>query len=354
MDEAQRVAQRKLILHFDVNETIMLGDRANGDTLEDSLNKIVCKSAYVRGCEGGVPTQWYDGSCIDGNMRPPPLLTGCDVPGVVEYYRAGRDAAVYRKEFTEKGMPGEAYRYEYNAMEAALRWPSGRRDAPPDRRLCCDKHFVLIPAFFHTISTLAREGRSFGVVVRTFGFDAEAVAGAINAFAEGRYLSTEPAVPAVHVGEGAIWHGSYARDGAFRLRQGRYDLCESEAVAALEARDRHISCAVCTDDHAWWSKHGCEASAGKPVWLTRDDRACQHIFFDDGIRSSAGESIVAVRVRESAGQAFRTLSGAEALLEHGVHLVRTPTIEPILDESWFLEEIAKCEAALGPATGTRT
>jgi len=342
---------RKLILHFDVNETIMLGDRANGDTLEESLNKIVCKSAYVLGSEGsmdaGLPTKWYDGSCIEGNMRPPPLVTGCDVPGAVAYYRAGRVSDVHRKEFTEKGMPGEAYRHEYNAMEAALRWPRGRRDAPPDRRLCCDgKHFVLIPAFFHTISTLAQEGRSFGVVIRTFGFDAEAVVRAINAFAEGMYLSTEPAVRAVHVGEGATWHGSYAANGEFRLRQGRYDLCEAEAVKVLEARERRISCVVCTDDHAWWSKHGCEPSAGKPVWITRDDRACHHIFFDDGISVTGGESSVAVRVRESGGHAFRTLSGAEALREHGVHLVRTPTMEPILNHAWFLEEIAKCEAAL--------
>ena len=338
----------KLILHFDVNETIMLCDRANGDTLEESLNKIVCKSAYVLGSEGdSLPTKWYDGSCIDGNTRPPPLVTGRDVPGAMSYYRAGRGADVYRKEFTEKGMPGEAYRHEYNAMEAALRWPSGRRDAPPDRRLCRDgKHFVLIPAFFHTISTLAQAGRSFGVVIRTFGFDAEAVVRAINAFAGGMYLDTEPAVWAVHVeAHTSVWHGSYATNGEFRLRQGLYELCEADAVKVLEARGRRISCVVCTDDHAWWSEHGCEPSAGKPVWITRDDRACHHIFFDDGISARGSESTVAVRVRESAGHAFRTLSGAEALLEHGVHLVRTPTMEPILNHAWFLEEIAKCEAA---------
>jgi len=344
MDEAQRVAQRKLILHFDVNETIMLGDRANGDTLEDGLNKAVCKSAYVARPAAGLPTHWYDGSLIEGNARPPPLLAGCDVPGAVAYYHAGDAAYAYRKEFTEKGAPGEAYRREYSGMEAALRRPS---DAPADGRLCRDgRHFTLIPAFFHTLSTLAQEGRSFAVVVRTFGTDGADVAAALDAFAEGRYLSTEAAVPAVHTDVLSTWTGSHSADGAFRLRQGDYELCEADAVKLFEARDRHISCVVCTDDHAWWSKHGCEPSAGKPVWITRDDRACQHIFFDDGIRSSAGESSVAVRVRESAGHAFRTVSGAEALLEHGVHLVRTPTMEPILNHAWFLEEIAKCEAAL--------
>jgi hypothetical protein len=88
-----------------------------------------------------------------------------------------------------------------------------------------------------------------------------------------------------------------------------------------------MSCVVCTDDHVWWIAHGCESSAGKPVWITRDDRVCQHIFFDDGIGAGAGESGVAVRVLESARDVFLTLSGSESLFEHGVHLVRTPTIE---------------------------
>jgi hypothetical protein len=37
----------KLVLHFDVNETILLVDEAGGDTFEDCLNKIICKTALV-------------------------------------------------------------------------------------------------------------------------------------------------------------------------------------------------------------------------------------------------------------------------------------------------------------------
>ncbi len=44
----------KLILHFDVNETIMFGSSANGDTLEESLNKIVWKSVYVLDSEDSI------------------------------------------------------------------------------------------------------------------------------------------------------------------------------------------------------------------------------------------------------------------------------------------------------------
>ena len=66
----------KLILHFDVNETILVGDKARGSTFEDTLNRIIAKSAFVRKkipeesqdskatAEPARPTQWYDGSPI--------------------------------------------------------------------------------------------------------------------------------------------------------------------------------------------------------------------------------------------------------------------------------------------------
>ncbi len=37
-----------LVLHLDINETILVGDEAGGDTREESLNKILAKSAYCQ------------------------------------------------------------------------------------------------------------------------------------------------------------------------------------------------------------------------------------------------------------------------------------------------------------------
>jgi hypothetical protein len=44
-------------------------------------------------------------------------------------------------------------------------------------------------------------------------------------------------------------------------------------------------------------------------------------------------------VRQRQRRLFRTLSGAETLQEHGIHLIRVPTIEPILNRRWFIEQI---------------
>ena len=58
-----------LCIHFDVNETIMLGDPAGGDSIEESFHKILAKVAYVRSAPEGAEVNalygayvWHDGS----------------------------------------------------------------------------------------------------------------------------------------------------------------------------------------------------------------------------------------------------------------------------------------------------
>lgn len=65
-----------------------------------------------------------------------------------------------------------------------------------------------------------------------------------------------------------------------------------------------------------------------------------HIFFDDNIHNLPEVSIAAVRVQESQGDQYQTLDGTETLGMQGLHLVRVPTPEPILNKNWFLEQIS--------------
>ena len=61
---------------MDINETILLGDPAGGDTFDESLNKIIAKVAYVRPVPpdaqrgGRWPAwEWHDGSPLDPDLR---------------------------------------------------------------------------------------------------------------------------------------------------------------------------------------------------------------------------------------------------------------------------------------------
>ena len=68
---------RPLTLYFDINETIMVGDPAGGDTYEDCLNKMICKAAFVRPNLSQSSTRagrwsewvWHDGSPLDPSAR---------------------------------------------------------------------------------------------------------------------------------------------------------------------------------------------------------------------------------------------------------------------------------------------
>ena len=52
------------------------------------------------------------------------------------------------------------------------------------------------------------------------------------------------------------------------------------------------------------------------------------------------DSIASVRVEDESGR-FHTLSGKEIQAQQGHCLIRVPTVSPVLDQHWFLEQIAR-------------
>lgn len=446
----------KLVLHFDVNETIMLADPAAGNTFEETLNMVVSKVAFVH--KDGA--RWYGGT-VYGKQVPsqlPPIYTAFEnLDDFSSYNWYNKDGKKGAKRFTEKGEPGEIFREYYDRMERAL-----RVNGPIDKRLCHDgKHYFLIPAFFRTISELARSGRSFAIVIRTFGSDVGDVVAALQAYTEGelhaaldaqnnesrnKQSSTSSSLnqelfsdvpqlelrhpPVQEVAINTTWTGQYDRDtSVFTITSTSSSSSSSRAAGAATGAvagksnsttgeesssintstsssssssssttsatcdsqpfiitdeqhvvdilqggaDRNsITATACTDDYSYWNCSGYKPECGKPLWITQHDPHFHHIFFDDNIHNNPADSIVAVRESKyqggkdgsrrnngagagtgagaGAGEvgaevAFESVSGERTVELQGVHLVRVPTILPILDHDWFLKQITRCEAA---------
>ena len=369
-----------LCLHFDVNETIMLGDPAGGDTYEESLHKIMAKVAFVRpvpqksrGKGKWAAWAWHDGSPLDPALRDasaplPPLLPQQfeDPPGCDRFYNVPELKDAYAKCFASEGSPGIIYKAELERMREMMRWPDG---VTRDPRLCSpDGYYTFLPAFFYTLAALKASGRRFSVVVRTFGSDLPQLIEAIEAFATGGHpLHLGLSAPELTIAPDRCWIGRYSRsDGSFTLSAdpgGKLGAKKAPAgsshfpdegamVEALQGpRDGPTRMSAVQDDYHWWKAAGYLPSAGKPMWLSRptsDPSAWRHMFFDDNIHCDEEDSIVAVRVRASeADSSFTPVSGAVTVALHSSAIKKVGTILPVKMEDYFIRQIRVCDANFG-------
>jgi len=190
-----------LFLHFDVNETILLGDPAGGDSVHECVNKIIAKSAFVstsgihthsddgkddllveddptttqqpprikRSPSSGnicdthqfEPTHWWNGVPIDndcdGSTPPPPLYTGWTYPpNTCPYYRTAYK--VHAKKFTSL-VHGQVYRplYDKLCLKMGLDCPHGDDDGISSGEMSNVQQQTtsvfqnFLPAFWHTL-----------------------------------------------------------------------------------------------------------------------------------------------------------------------------------------------------------
>lgn len=405
--------KRKLVLHFDINETILIGDEAGGDSVHDCLNKIIAKSAFVQcppnSCSSDTdrcmntrdyePTHWWDGTPIwteetkdctsSPPPPPPPLYTGWQWPvRCCPYYRTAYKQ--YAKTFT-KGH-GSVYKPLYDTLERSmLQYHSSdnRNDQDGDddgsKRLPPTHPFYrMIPSFFYTLVKLQEMKRDYTLVLRTFGSDLDDVALALNDFANGKhphYPSFRE--PKLMLGTSQMFRGRYRcqssnddDDDSLLNSPPRsiYDLwewngdfdssgCTSKRRMIASGDEKvlkkieHLSVCGIQDDYLYWDANHNAPSCGKPVWIHPSkvngdgdgnvnggsNGSYHHLFFDDNIHNDATDSIVAVRAWDEIGNCWKSLSGEETIQQHGKYVVRVPTIAAILQQDWFLQQIALAE-----------
>ena len=374
-----KTSSSTLVLHFDVNETIMVGDPAGGDTFDDCLSKMIAKNVYIRQRKRGNDLsawEWSDGSSLlssspvtsgQSTQNPPPLITTWNVPsGLMSFYKSPFKKG-YVKRFLSKESPGHVFGSFAKCLKENLRLPS---EKTVDKRLTHDgKHYFILPAFFRTLAKLDESGKDFRVVIRTFGTDGADIAKAINAWAEGKHPMFEGRrFPKYQIDlDKHLFIGRYDKSSnMYSVRRANADgsasptspvFGESSVVAMFESKVPKVQ--VLQDHYQWWKSHDYSPSAGKPLWIDWSQKNVHHIFFDDNIHNDASDSIVSIRIRRYSNRLFRPLSGESIRLLQGYFLVRVPTVCPILDHMWFLKQIEQCEKNrknlfFGQSTGLRT
>jgi hypothetical protein len=388
----QKLRKRHLVLHFDINETILVGDEAGGDSREDSLNKILAKSSFVRkpttvtdgsSHEDWEPTHWWNGERIRDDEKDyhllmeksniPPLYTGWHWPeGCCPYYRTRFKSR--SKNFIQHH--GALYKDIYDEMNRRLQPPANM--TPTDPAILATASYPILshmlPAFFDCVATLSKQkaslpddghGQHYTIVFRTMGTDLPEIAEAMTAFARGQHPEyPDFKDPDLVLTRDKLVQGRWAKLPDDESNEGRYvfQLWQEERLVAsgdaqvLEFLHTQTVCGI-QDDYAFWKSQAFAPWSGKPTWIptSRGDDDCHyhHVLMDDNIHNLPNDSIASVRVETKDGT-FQTLTGPEIQEQQGLSLIRVATVEPILNPKWFLEQIeraqrnvaAQCEGSL--------
>ena len=342
-----------------------------------------------------VPTHWWDGTLIEhsekeisSRIAQPPLHTGWEWPRqrsnatlnenqnnfYCPYYRTIHKKI--SKKFTEHH--GKMYRPLFHEMEKRLTLLSNSNSTftiPLDHPF----HHIL-PSFFHTLENLQKRGKRYNLVFRSFGSDLQNVAIALSDFAVGRHpLFPNFREPSLILSKEFLFRGRYKKVASktiteqndveiaaiYELHQWDSDLSIPIASGDIEVLKIIENVPVCgiQDDYHFWKENNFMPSSGKPVWfyppsdakkyknntINIRDEYCHHILFDDNIHNDPTNSIVSIRSSDSLIKnkaKFRPLNGDEIINQHGKHIIRVPTIEPIMNPNWFLEQITAAEKCL--------
>ena len=397
------------ILHWDINETILVGDEVGGDTREDCLNKIIAKSAFVRmpmaneetdllydydNTSSLVPTHWWDGTpieqtpsdsgiCAQKNLCPP-LYTGWNWPkGCCPYYRTSYKRLA--KNFVSGH--GSIYRHVYDEMQSRVVAVAPLKESSVFQNI--------LPAFFHTIYNMVhrqQDGDKIAlpvtIVFRTFGTDLPTLALAMSAFAQGRHpdypdfihpeyeLSTSRLYNAkwIPINESTTSsNSSNSPNSPVKTRKElfEYQLFCHDGGSIVPSGDEELFKLLhqtsngqyvhgIRNDYSMWKTHNWEPWAGKPVWMTTKDSEHHHLLLDDNIHNLPYDGIASVRRpsqftnTDSGTCKYEFSTGSEIQALHGLHLIRVPTIEPILNKDWFLQQIGQVQTAAIQARNSET
>lgn len=351
--------RRRLVLHFDVNSTILLADQCKGLTPEVALNCELSKTAYVQRGPDGKVSCWHDGrkfsdpSCVE---NPPALITDDTAEPPVwverkleEFYEAERP----RGETFISTEEGKIYKAEFERLMAYLSWKGQYREELMMSRDGVEPkslHFV-VPALFRCIVELRRQQRDFVIVLRTFGHDLPDLQKSFESFSKGLH----PDFPDFK-DESMAFHGvatlRWDSDGRplMTLPCGRKILDEEEMYNYVTTSRQTLAI---SDHYEFWKASKFNPSTGKPFWFDKSDNRVHHIFFDDNIHFKVDDSIVAVRARlgGTCPDAFEALSGADTLRFWRSHVIKARITSAIADDRYFLRLINEAEAlfdARGP------
>lgn len=277
--------QPHLILHFDMNKTLIASDRQGGKTSHDVVSADIA---------GLVMDYWNDS-----------LVVPISYADYVNHYllpnpNNSREIKNQQKEKISKVLQflDETAHPDYARMQRTYHKAIAALEKQETQ---------VFNSFYRLIEFLNESGASYTLVIRTYGSEGSEVARELN----------------------NIFGESFIED--FRsLQKGYLDGSEYDLYKLVANIDHHL---LVQDDYDWWFSHGKNWKYGKPFPVDLGDSKTISLFFDDNAKIDvfAPESNIVFPYDAASGEPI----SPSQLIDQG-RLIPVEMLEALCDENYYI------------------
>ena len=288
-----------LILHFDVNKTLIASDQTENKSLEDVINEMLSRK--------------YS-SCWDERVLKPisfdAYVRKILLPGEEHDVTLKMTRLVYLTHFLD-----------YLKEKTHLLYPTVLNEFNTVIETLEGAH--IFPSFFRLLTYLENQGISYTLFLRSFGKEVFEIKQQINAII-GQLNQDESVDNELFQIEAKF------RQGELHV-EGEEPLKTPEEIYAFFSSGKH---AAVHDDWHYWMKGEMLAKYGKPLYLNLDDRKTLTLFFDDNIKFCSHGKCIVGPLDSSTGDVIST-----QFLLKSKQMIFVDTLEAILNENYFIERV---------------
>mmetsp|Transcript_30427 Transcript_30427/g.70058 ORF Transcript_30427/g.70058 Transcript_30427/m.70058 type:complete len:447 (+) Transcript_30427:71-1411(+) len=370
-----RVQQRKpLLLHFDVNKTVILTDSIDAKTMDACIREAISDMYWGQVSADGQQWQWFGPGTVCA--RPPATEGALSYHDFCKRIIPEKDARKPVVREFSKVEPETKTAMEQTVKDAVARMElpiPGKGDPGLEKAGLNKECYLMLPGLFKLVASLVKRKIKFSLVFRSFGQDHDKIRNEWNAFCERRHPIFSHLLDGVGPLDGSVLgipdkrldrihtvyrdeHGPVlaldtftngpkestwdawvkakpkpledTRNGrAFFAKEGAKCMDGMIAIASyFESLLIAETTVAMKDDWAWWTWHKEASHAGKLMLALENANV---LFFDDNIevldahivdcREADGSVMTRERIKESC--------------------VRVNPVEALLNEDYYLEEI---------------
>lgn len=355
-------ARRPLVLHFDVNKTVIVCDPVKGMSMDTMLSSLLSEASWGTWDDSEprpVDSEGRAKAASTWRLSQGPQTEA--VEGLVTYAELLEDILGMTKEelrtlkaaFVSPGSPGESLHGVYEELQQKLTLPPGVVLPDPPPAVGPNRVFIL-PSFFHLLIHLEEQGRDFRVVFRTFGIDLPHVVKEFNCFCRGEH-PLFPKVPAglrrrvieLPRGTGEWYRDSAGPHLAMASGTGSKEFVQQahgfkECSEALQLRlfgEGFVHSLALRDYFQHWRASKEADDSGKLLLVSHHEgpNTPLEVFFDDNIERERAHIVDARDAKTGEALPFASTKG--------VHLLKAEPFDAIRDPQYFIKALERAEVA---------